>query len=82
MLLLAESLHAGTKEMTLGFTPAASFDTDGVFPPRSLWMLESYRAVTLSSSMRVVYSVHGFSENLRLFTHPAHASCFADRDEV
>lgn len=81
-LLLAESLHAGAKEVALGFLLAARFDADGVFTPRSLRVLQSDRAVSLSSSMRVVHGVHGFTEHLRLLAHPAHASRLTDGDEV
>ena len=81
-LLLAESLHAGAEEVAFGFLLAAGFDADGVFTPRGLRMLKPYRAVTLSSSMRVIHGIHRFSEHLRLFAHPSHASGFADRDEV
>lgn len=60
----------------------ARLDAECMLTPWGLRILKTDRRVSFSSSVRVVYGVHGLTENFRLLTFPTVTTCFSDSDEV
>ncbi len=61
---------------------AARLHAESMLTPWSLRVLKTDWRVSFTSSVWVVYGVHGLTENLRLLTLPTVTTCFSDRDEV
>src|SRR5207237_1309613 len=61
---------------------SAGFDPKRMLAPWRLRVLESDRRMTFAAAVRVIDRVHGFTEDLRLASHPPHAAGLADGDEM